>query len=127
MTMEEFKAVWDAHDGWNTIQEIVFDNMMRMYFSRRAYRMYDDDGNLITNPALRYGDFLPVRDYFTINEEIGTVEMKMPWPGVTREEEEDPNFKRYSISVHHVENIQAMFFCDDKNKDYRGNFDLHMT
>lgn len=126
MTFEEFKAVWDAKDGWNTCSCIIFDNSGRWILNERKYTpYYDENGRFIPNDSRSFGDFLPVRDYIFMNEELGTIEKKMFIRGLTSEDRNGTWKDRWFNEVRHVENIQAMWFCE--NPEYRPWFDPNMT
>lgn len=143
MTLDEFKAIWDAHDGWNNCQVIIFDNSGRWYFDRLKYHeVYEDikdiDGTVVSrrriNNSPKSGlkedgtkDYMPIKDYLTINEELQTVEMKLFFPGVTIDEKMDPNCKKYGIEVRHIENIQLMIFRDENNAESHIDYPVSAT
>ena len=153
MDMQEFKKVWDAHDGWNRCQLIVFDNSGRWIFADKYYHdhyekiddghgnitkryipnsnynfmKHDENGDLILDengePII---DYMDLHDCMTINEELGTVERKRYFVGVTAEDIKQGS-PLYTIEVRHVENIQLMCFCDENNLEARPLYPASMT
>jgi hypothetical protein len=99
MDMQEFKKIWDAHDGWNRCMMIVFDNSARWILDWKNYHQVfreerDLEGNLVSShlvPNSPKGflkedgtpDYMDLHDYLTINEELGTLEMKRYFIGTT--------------------------------------------
>ncbi len=154
MDMAEFKKVWNAHDGWNKCQLIVFDNSGRWVLNERnyhkVYEMIDDGhgnvkerylpddprGYFKVNPDTgeylkdEHGEMIPdykdLRDYLTINEELGTLEMKRYFIGQT-EDMIAGGSPLYGVEVRHVENVQLMIFCDENNPEARPLYPLGMT
>jgi hypothetical protein len=145
MDMQEFKKIWDAHDGWNRCMMIVFDNSARWILDWKNYHQVfreerDLEGNLVSShlvPNSPKGflkedgtpDYMDLHDYLTINEELGTLEMKRYFIGTTPDEILDKQVpcKKYGIEVRHVENVQLMIFADENNADARGTYPCSMT
>ena len=127
MTIQEFKKIWEKWDGWNNGMVLIFDNSMRWYFTAREYKEKDENGKIITDESQRYGDYVPIRDYFFIDEENSCL-YKKNYPGlVTAGQKADPDNKRYYWEVRHIENLQAMIFCDENNREFRPFFDLSQS
>ena len=145
MDMQEFKKIWDAHDGWNRCMMIVFDNSARWILDWKNYHQVfreerDPQGNLVSShlvPNSPKGflkedgtpDYMDRHDYLTINEELSTLEMKRYFIGTTADEIIDKQVpcKKYGIEVRHVENVQLMIFTDENNVDARGTYPCSMT
>lgn len=145
MEMAEFKKIWDAHDGWNKCMMIVFDNSARWILDRKKYHavyeeIKDKDGNVVNRRRLwnspkgyykedKTIDWLPLKDYLTINESLSTLEMKCYFDGITPDEiiDEKENTPNYGIEVRHVENVQLMVFMDDNNAPKHPVYPLSQT
>ena len=153
MDMGEFKKVWNAHDGWKKCMMIVFDNSARWIMNKRRYHpVYDtiDDGcgniqkRYMPNDPRGYykvdengeylkdengemvPDFMDINEYLTINEELGTLEMKRYFTG--QDEEMMLNGSPlYTIEVRHVENVQLVCFCDENNVEARPYYPEGLT
>jgi hypothetical protein len=153
MDVSEFKAVWEAHDGWNKCQLIVFDNSGRWLFNRRRWHKHiekttdaygneferhltndprcffkvDENGELIKDEKGEYiPDYMDISEYLTFNEELGTLEMKRWFTGITEEDKQNDS-PMYSIEVRHVENVQMICFCDENNEEARPLYPPSMT
>ena len=151
--MAQFKKVWDAHDGWNRCQAIIFDNSGRWIFSDKKYHDHfetykdgcgneikryipnskyswmklDADGNpMFAKDGTAILDYADLHDVLTINEELETLERKRYFVGVTAEDIKNGS-PLYTIEVRHVENVQLMCFCDENNLDARPLYPSSMT
>ena len=128
MTFEEFMDVWNDADGWNTCSCIIFDNSGRWILNERKYTPYiDKDGRFIPNAPESFGDYLPIRDYITMNPALGTIEKKTFVRGLTAYDRDTDFKEKWFREIRHVENIQAMWFCNPNKKEYRAKFDPNMT
>jgi hypothetical protein len=153
MDVAEFKKVWNAHDGWNKCQLIIFDNSGRWIFNRRRWHKHidkttdafgntfekhtnndprgfckvDENGELVLDKnGQPIPDYLPISEYLTFREDLGTLELKRWFVGTTEEDKQNGS-PMYSIEVRHVENIQMMCFCDDANEEARPLYPPSMT
>lgn len=128
MTFEEFIEVWNNADGWNTCSCIIFDNSGRWILNEREYTpYYNEEGIFVPNSPKSFGDFLPVRDYISMNPELGTIEKKTFVRGLTSEDRNGIFKTKWFREIRHVENIQAMWFCNPEDLSYRPYFDPNMT
>ena len=145
MTTEEFMKVWNAHDGWNKCQMIEFDNSQRWFMNRKNYHPVfvetkDKDGNVTSRRKVYNSpkgflkedgsiDYQDLHDYLKIDEALGTLEMKTYFVGVPPEEryDEEEFCPKYTIEVHHIENVQLLCFRDDKNQPYMTEFPCSQT
>lgn len=118
MTFDEFKAVWDANNGDECCAVIVFDNAMKWYMNDREYYTTNEDGTPCNRNEVRYGDYKLPKDIIIMDSVTQTVKKKVYLTGVTARQIADGT-NLWTWDVRHVENIQAMFFCDPKNKNSR--------
>ena len=125
MTFSEFKAVWDANQGDTCCAVIVFDNAMKWFMNDRKIYTTKEDGKPCARNEVRYGEYIPPKDIIIMDPKTETVKRKVYLTGVTaRQIAEGTNL--WLWDVRHVENIQAMFFCDPSNMSSRiAAVDIH--
>jgi hypothetical protein len=118
MDMATFKSTLNANNWKTCLMAIIFDNSMRWVFDQRE-RTYNESTH-----TWEYGEYIPPEQTLIFDDANECIKMKEPFQC---RDKTNPNAdKWYFYTVRHVENVQAIVFCDESNKEIRPYFDSQM-
>ena len=115
MDMANFKSMLEANNWKTCLMAIIFDNSMRWTFNQ-CEKHYDEDKRQWVIDR-----YIPPEETLIFDDANECIKMKEPFR--TRDLTDPNKDKWYFYTVRHVENVQAVVFCDNDNKEIRPFFD----
>ena len=119
MDMATFRSTLEANNWKECLMCIIFDNSMRWNFDQ-CEKHFDKDKNQWVVDR-----YIPPEETLVFDDANECIKLKEPYQ--VRDMTNPNADKWYYWTVRHVENVQAIVFCDEDNKQIRPFFDTqHM-